>query len=481
MKFLIPVIAALSIWACTANGSGPSAGGDLDLENRTLESPDFTVTVNGLPAGGQAFLIGFYADQRFKVDSTDVEANGKMTFKRAEPYDPGFYFVLMPNNSALQLLIDADQTFTMTTLLSDLVSAMKVEGSQDNELLYQNLQFEAEIQPKFQQVDQNIKGTTEGTPEYQQYKQEQQALLDQRKAHLQNFYDNYPNTLFSKFKYAGQNPEVKDFRLPNGDVDNAKQLFHYRNEMWDNVDFKDTRLLRTPVIVNKLNRYMKDLTPQNPDSINAVATLLADRTLDAPEYYKFFVNWIVLNYEPTETTLMDPEAVYAYMVQKYFTYDRAVWSDSAEIYALQLRAHEMAASLVGKDAPNVESTDINGNKRSIAEIKAPYIIVYMYNPTCEHCIEQTPKLINFYREWKSKGVEVFAIAVDTDDAEWREYVAKTGMPFVSVFDPTNRSIYGKYYVDITPEIYVINPERKIIAKNLKVNQIAEVINRDKEG
>ena len=47
-----------------------------------------------------------------------------------------------------------------------------------------------------------------------------------------------------------------------------------------------------------------------------------------------------------------------------------------------------------------------------------------------------------------------------------------------MFDPTNKAIYGKYFVDVTPEIYVLNPGRTIIAKNLKVHQIAEVIERD---
>ncbi|MEN0003451.1 MAG: redoxin domain-containing protein, partial [Bacteroidota bacterium] len=449
--------------------------------NRKLENPNITVNVNGLPAGGEAILIGFFADQRFKADSTMVGANGQMSFQRAEPYNPGFYFLLMPNNSAVQMLIDADQSFTMTTQLNDLVGSMEVDGSLDNELLYSNLKFEAQLQPQFQQIGQQLQSLAEGTPEYQQVKQQQEALLAQRKAHLDGFFNDHPNAFFTKFKFAGQNPEVRDIRLPNGELDNAAQVYSYRTEMWDNVDFSDKRLLYTPVIANKLEKYIKELTSQNPDSINASATFLADKALNYPEYYKFFVNYVVLNYEPTKTTLMDPEAVYTYMIQKYFTYDRAFWSDSTEVYALQLRANEMAGSIIGKKAPNVEAVDVNGQMRSIDEIKAPYIVVYMYNPTCEHCMEQTPKLVSFYQEWKNKGVEVFGIAIDTDDKEWKDYVRKTGMTWPSVYDPTNRAIYGKYYVDITPEIYVINPERKIIAKNLKVSQIGEVIMRDQEG
>jgi len=70
--------------------------------------------------------------------------------------------------------------------------------------------------------------------------------------------------------------------------------------------------------------------------------------------------------------------------------------------------------------------------------------------------------------------------LDTNNDELQQYIDKTKMPFPCVYDPTNRSIYGKYYVDLTPEIYVLNKERIIIGKNLKVNQIEIIINRDKE-
>ena len=54
------------------------------------------------------------------------------------------------------------------------------------------------------------------------------------------------------------------------------------------------------------------------------------------------------------------------------------------------------------------------------------------------------------------------------------------MDWTNVMDPTNRSIYGKYWVDVTPEMYLINKERKIIGKNLKAFQIQTVIDRDKK-
>lgn len=52
--------------------------------------------------------------------------------------------------------------------------------------------------------------------------------------------------------------------------------------------------------------------------------------------------------------------------------------------------------------------------------------------------------------------------------------------WVNVRDPSNVSIYAKYFVDITPEIYILNKDRTIIGKNLKVEQIATIINRDQQ-
>jgi len=182
-------------------------------------------------------------------------------------------------------------------------------------------------------------------------------------------------------------------------------------------------LLYTPVIANKLKRYINELTPQHPDSIISAASFLVNKSLTYPQYFQYFANW---------------------------------------------RAYEMAASIVGKKGPNVTAKNPQGELKSLYDLKAPYLIVYMYNPDCEHCQEQTPKLVEFYKEWKNQQ-------------KWTDYIAKTGMTFTNVFDPTNKAIYATYYVDQTPELYVLNPDRIIIGKNLKVNQIETIINRDKEG
>ena len=453
--------------------------GSSDVKTRDLESPSISVQVLGAPTES-ATLIGIYGDQNFVQDSASIDRNGALLFQRDEPYPPGLYYVLLPDQRYFQCLIDEDQTFSMQTQARDLNGQMKIEGSVDNELLYQSLAFESKVQLQIDEVTQKLRFATEGTGAYDQLKEQQDQLIAERNGYLEDLFERNPNTLFTVFKKAGQNPEVRDVRRQDGSTDTDLQIFLYRSEFWDNVDFSDDRLIRTPVIFNKLRRHITELTAQNADSIKKSSTVLMNKVLEYPEYFKFFANWIAVTYEPRKTTLMDSEAVYVHFVQNYFTHERAVWSDSLEIVALHMRADEMAASLIGKKGPNVTANDPEGRPQSIYDIQSPYIIVYLYNPDCDHCIEETPKLVSFYREWKPKGVEVYAIALDVEDQKWKDFIASNGMDWVNVYDPTNQAIYATYFVDNTPEIYVLNPDRTIIGKNLKVHQIETIIQRDQE-
>ncbi len=474
MRFLLFLSALFLLSRCNAPEVESSPSG----VEADAEAPDIRIEMSGAEPGGTAFLIGFLADQQFKVDSARIGEGGILHFQRETPYDPGLLYAYFPDRSTLQLVIDKDQTFNLKTNKNSPVENMVVEGSLENELLYRNLKFELDYNQRLRSVQQRIGMLEPGSAESQELKDREAALIEERKAHIREITGKYPETLFAKFKTAGQNPEPRDVRLPDGSIDKKRQVFLYRRDFWENVDFSDQRLLRTPVIHNKLQRYIKEMTVQHADSIISATRFLVDQVLDKPEYYQFFTNWVALQYQPGQSTLMDAEAILVHMVHNYFTYDRCFWADSAQVYAMQLRAQEMAASLLGKKGPDVLAKDPAGQLRSIYEIESPYIIVFMYNPECDHCIEETPKLLRFYRDWKDKGVEVFAIALDTDEARWRDFIRQYNMEWINVFDPTNRSFYQKYYVDNTPEIYVLNADRTIIGKNLEVSQIETIINRD---
>lgn len=485
------IVLSLAMISCGGDGAAasPSTSVNAPVQSSTSTAPRPTGEISrdpvmGGPANislqvkhapqGPTFLIGILGDQRFRIDSSSVDLYGKLSFVNPDGYPQGHYFVYFPNNKNFQLLLGEDQEFSISADLNDLANTIKSEGSIDNKLLYENITFENGLRPQFAAIAQELQTHAEGSAAYQAAKGRQEALVSQRKARLDQEFSSHPNSFYTAFKQAGQNPELRT------DLPQEAQVAQYRKDFWANVDFGDTRLMRTPVIMNKLKRYMNELTPQHVDSLVNSTIWLIDRAEPYPDYFKFFANWVPLTYEPTKTSIMDPEKILVTVIRRYFTREKAFWADSMSIYSFHQRAQEMGGSLYGMKGPDVTSTDQFGKKQSIYEKTADYIIVYMYNPECEHCQEQTPKLVSFYNQHKNKGIDVYAIAIDTDKTKWNNYIEKTGMNFTNVYDPSNRSIYGKYYVDHTPELYVLNKDRTIIGKNIKVNQIMTVIDRDKE-
>lgn len=427
---------------------------------------------------GKVKLIGVFADQNYIADSTMMNELGQFEFKRKSPLKPGYFYIILPDYTNFHMMVDREQHFSMKAEKPDLINSMKVEGSLDNVLLYESLKLQQMHDQRIDSINQ-YKKNNEGVESTQKLVDEAfKKINDERKEHVKLLLSKYPNSFFTKFKSAGQNPDLVEVFNEKGEPDRNVQLQYFKAQFWDNVDMSDPRLIYTPVIVNKLNKYIVDFTVQHPDSIIKYADLIIQKSFANKEMFQFVSNWIALKYQPTKTKVMDGEAVYVHIIDKYFTKENAYWLDSVELGKLRKKAWEMQASLLNRKGPDVVSVDPMGQTKSIYEIKKPYVIVYMYDPKCDHCREETPKLRKFYQEWKDK-VEVFAIALQTNDQEWKEFLEKYAIKdWTNVYDPTNRSIYAKYWVDITPEMYVLNKERKIIGKNLKTDQLSFIINKD---
>jgi len=171
------------------------------------------------------------------------------------------------------------------------------------------------------------------------------------------------------------------------------------------------------------------------------------------------------------------------MIRKYFTKERSFWADSMTVYGLQNRVSEMSHSLMWEKGPDVNCKDLSGKTQRLFENDEDYIIVYLFTPDCENCKKETPKLVKWYNEQKAQGKsrDVYAIALESnleDPNELSDYINKNNIPFTVVWDPTNRSIINTYYVNNTPELYVLNPDRYVVGKNLHTSQLDTMINRD---
>ncbi len=439
---------------------------------------DMEFQINGLNAAGETVdLIGMYMDKKYRADSVTIQTGGKMVIKKDELFPDGFYYMVLPGDIVVKLLLDEDQTFKMTADASDVDHTAKIDGSLTMKLFYDDFNFKQDIDRDYVPIVRKISGMSPKNPDFDATYKQFLAISNKYEDRNKWLQKKYPDNFFTKFKIGGKNPILKYPVTKDGELDVKKQVADYRAHFWDGFDFNETGIINTPAFPNKLKRYFTELVPQNPDSIIKYTDVLVDLAKRNSEYFKVITNWVALKYEPGKTKLMDGEAVYSHVILKYFTPEKAKWLDEVSLNTLRKRAGEMSHSLVGQKAGDVTARGYGGKVYNLYSIKAPVIIVYIYNPDCSHCEEETPKLIQFYNKWKNKGVEIFSIAANTTEPEWHGFHDRFNLPWIDVFDASNASWYPKYFVDITPEMYVLDKNRKIFAKNLHVNQLETIMQK----
>ena len=294
-------------------------------------------------------LIGTYAEQTYLVAEAEIESDGTAVFKSDSGYVGGLYYVAFSDQLFVQIILGKDQVFSMETTQKQTVPNMKVKGSKDNELLYETFAFDASLQPEFNKINKALDTLKRGTAAYDAAKAEQNNLVARRIGYIRNLYEKHPDLLFPKFKLAGQNPTIEPPRDLHGEVDNALFAYMYRAKFWEGFDFGDGRLLRTPVLHNKLKRFMKELTPQIADSVLVSAKYICDKAYRGgdPEIFKHVINWVAVNYD-AKAPVMGAEMVLVHIIQNYFTDSLAYWTTPDELEKIKDKAIEMELSLLGK-------------------------------------------------------------------------------------------------------------------------------------
>jgi peroxiredoxin len=175
---------------------------------------------------------------------------------------------------------------------------------------------------------------------------------------------------------------------------------------------------------------------------------------------------------------MGLDAVFVGLYDKYFASgEMNYWITDPVKKNLKDYADKLRGSLVGKTGANLIMQDQNLKPRSMYDIKNKYTILFIFDPDCGHCKEETPKLVDFYNKNKTKfDLEVFAVSADTSMVKMKNYIKDMKMPWITVNGP--RTYLPKHYselyqADTTPALYILDSKHKIIAKKLPVKQLED--------
>lgn len=449
------------------------------------------------------FLCRYYGSKLFYADTAELKG-GIAEFKAKPDLKPGVLAFLMPGQKYFEFIYNKEEV-SLETKAPDFVDNMKVKKSVENKLFVDYIHYLQDQRKAATVFSDKKKNLKDADPEFKKLGKQVDSITQLVTKYQEDLIKNNPTTLVSKIIKMSMDVFVPE--APKGANENYR-YFYYRQHYWDHVDLKDDRLVNTPVFGSKVEYFFgKNMLVQHPDTILAFAFPFIDQLDKKSEMFKFTVDYITNTFG--KSNIMGMDKVYTYMVDRYYCArdekgnSIAYWMTNKGKLDTLCKENKIKMNLVqGVRPPNIilrDTTDVRW--RDFYSLKSEYTILYFWDPECGHCKKTTPKLETLYqKKLKARNVEIFAVgkATGNDFALWKKFIRENNLNFINVgltqtlYEAATKDPYSvipkfttleslnyhdTYDIYATPRMFVLDKDKKIVAKQLTISQLEDFLDR----
>lgn len=131
---------------------------------------------------------------------------------------------------------------------------------------------------------------------------------------------------------------------------------------------------------------------------------------------------------------------------------------------------------IGTEAPEIELPNPEGEKVKLSSARGNYVLLDFWAAWCRPCRMENPNIVENYNKYKSEGFEVFQVSLDKTKDEWIDAIEKDNLgqwkhvSDLKFWDSEAAQLYG---VRSIPASYLLDPEGKVIARDLRGPALGE--------
>ncbi len=415
-------------------------------------------------------VVGYhFGNQRLILDSVKI-VNNMLQLKGDYALEKGVYFLYSPN-FYFEFII-SDQFFQMKINSELGYKDIKISGSKDNELFAKFQNKMAEVQKQQSELSQRLT-TSAGTDSLSIIKDLERLGLS-AKEFRESLISDYPDLFFISFLKIVEGITIPDFEhIEDLKVRKTASFKYYKDHYFDVLDDAPS-MMRTPVLHGYVMKYFDDLVIRQADSVNIQIKNWLDKFEDHPQGFRYWLMTLYTKYQ--ESKIMGMDGVTVFLSDEYFLTDKVDFMDEDQKAEIAEELKFIRPNLIGKMAPRMNLLDTAMRPFSLDQLKEKYLVYFFYDPECGHCKKKTPILKQLYPDLKKAGAEVIAICTITDTDKWKKFIIEQKLDWLNLGDPSYKNNFRmEYNVRTTPQLYVVDQERKIIAKKIDVEQVLDFI------
>lgn len=421
----------------------------------------YDITFKFADISSEEVQVGYrYGDKTYISDTIFVNKKGVAHFSGKEKLPGGIYLMIYGKKDFYEFLITKDQEFTLSTTTQDPVKQMEVKGSKENELFFSSQKYLAERRQEINRIQADIEKAEKGSKKEKSLNARLDSLKEVLDAYWKDIVQKHPDTFYATLLEANNGNEGAFF---------------------DNVDFSDERLLRTPVIYTTMRVNMaRDLNAhKKPETIIKHTDQMIEKSMASEEVFKYVLMYHLSFYNSFSREGI--HKVFVHLADKYVDSGKADWLDSTQVEGIMKKANAWRSSFAGNIAPDIEAQTPEGELKSLHNTGSAYTLLFFWKTGCGHCEDAAEVIREFYNKEKM-DLAVYSFYTKKNKQQWTDYLNEHDLTdWINVYDPERESNYQNlYYVASTPLLFLLDEDNRILARKAGDTAIEKLIKQLEE-
>ncbi len=130
---------------------------------------------------------------------------------------------------------------------------------------------------------------------------------------------------------------------------------------------------------------------------------------------------------------------------------------------------------IGSEIADFSENDTAGHTIKISSFRGKYVLIDFWASWCRPCREENPNVVAAFHKYHDKNFTVLGVSLDQARQAWLDAIKVDGLTWTHVSDLKGwgNEVATMFHITSIPQNILINPQGKIIAKNLRGDALSQ--------